>query len=339
VSLTEEGPLLFPWLAKSTHRWLMGHFIAVSGFRIAEQRTFPGTFHKRDDKARFGYSLISIAKNRTFDNSIEIFSYVSDDQFYTLIYDPTTSTWINNSSMLTVVYGQAFPLSKYLLVQYFYISMNSSLFDRTFSSNFLVKLQTSTTAVPTGDFLRSIRNITFDETAILNVTLNQEVITFSSGATRLEPLHLAWYIPTLFGFIVFFVLCILYRNGQPLKSRGIVPLLACICQFMMLISEFPNFMTLESYQYLQSTVFFAFNFSLLSDPHVGFPSNIVVCTVPYLDTAQCEKITICSQRWCHSFNEMGLEGSQTCWECVDKSWNINVCLCGCGHHSSWNLLH
>jgi hypothetical protein len=65
---------------------------------------------------------------------------------------------------------------------------------------------------------------------------------------RLEPLSLGWYIPAMVSHVILFILCIIFRGQQPLKSRGITPFLSCVCQLMLLLREFPTFVTLETFQ-------------------------------------------------------------------------------------------
>lgn len=64
---------------------------------------------------------------------------------------------------------------------------------------------------------------------------------------RLSDMHPALYTIELCFYICIFILCLILRNKQPLKSRGILPFVSCICQLIMLLSNI--YLLTNSYEF------------------------------------------------------------------------------------------
>jgi hypothetical protein len=54
---------------------------------------------------------------------------------------------------------------------------------------------------------------------------------------RIAQIHISMYIIEILFFCIMFCLCILLMNKQPMKSRGVLPIVACFCQICMLLSD------------------------------------------------------------------------------------------------------
>lgn len=68
---------------------------------------------------------------------------------------------------------------------------------------------------------------------------------------RLEILNVSVYVLYLIFLILLFIICIIFSQKEPLKSRGFIPYLSLMLQFIHLFTEFPFFfITLENAHFL-----------------------------------------------------------------------------------------
>lgn len=125
--------------------------------------------------------------------------------------------------------------------------------------------------------INSTNNIYFLNISIIqNETLNYQgyassIILPSLNFFRIEEYHISSYIITLLIYILLFILLILFRNKQPLKSRSLLPYLSVLSQFFMFIPGFFNYiprdMSLPIYFYsdiFYTIIYLYFRFSTIS---------------------------------------------------------------------------
>lgn len=133
-----------------------------------------------------------------------------------------------NSSMKLIDYDTFYRLSLVRL----YLRLNASLVNQTINVRIAYKSSWNGDFDQDDEFKYEIGNFTFY--TILN-----------EGYNRIEQSHPAVYALGLLFYIVIFVLLILFRNKQPLASRGVVPFVSCIVHLLILASNPIKFLSLD----------------------------------------------------------------------------------------------
>ena len=93
---------------------------------------------------------------------------------------------------------------------------------------------------------------------------------------RIFAFHWSVYIVAVFGYLIIFVLYVIFRNEQPLKSRFVAPYISLIAIAMNLFGEYLyGYLTYE-----ESTKFFCLvtaflNYSVLQISYVLFNSKLI----------------------------------------------------------------
>jgi hypothetical protein len=133
-------------------------------------------------------------------------------------------------------------------------------------STFFVRTGINTNERPdSNDPLGSPFTLRFDEVMTFNYSLDRNSSTiWMSRVGRMEDIHLGPWILSLSTYIILGVMCIIFHNFQPLKSRGIIPVLATICHINMLFNGIGTFLTIDVFRLLRQQLytFGAFGHSL-----------------------------------------------------------------------------
>eukprot|EP01080_Neovahlkampfia_damariscottae_P004732 gene4732-8315_t len=73
---------------------------------------------------------------------------------------------------------------------------------------------------------------------------------------NVEFYHPAFFIPKVLFYLIIIILCFIFRNHQPLKSRGALPIVASLFFFIYYISQtYRFFVPLRWYEYMQPTIY------------------------------------------------------------------------------------
>ena len=113
-----------------------------------------------------------------------------------------------------------------------------------FSNLFIQYLNTSTISLQSNYFQKPYFNSTFDliipptsDMVTMNINWNKVNDCIIPSISRWSSLHPSLFSLELLFYILIFFVCLIFRNKQPLKSRGILPLIACFSQVLSLLSE------------------------------------------------------------------------------------------------------
>lgn len=223
--------------------------IVVAYLQVNE--TFNFTFKTR---GRFGYSFCAFSESATsLSNGLVLFSYVKDlEEVVLLQFNPNNNLTISPKDSTNKTFAQNpgsnyFPLGDYFDDYNIRFAISKSVYPSFSNSTWVhVGFRRKDSNVSPTSFNSNLDE--FISVQVQNVSF--EDFQYSKPVSRIEFLHygvlIAYFIFVAFILILSFV----FLKKQPLKSRGIIPFVSCICHILISMTGIPFYLfSLEDYKY------------------------------------------------------------------------------------------
>lgn len=234
-------------------------------------------------RGRYGYSFLAIKSEKNSTNFI-IVSYLNrlGTLSYYRYHGDLTNCSLSPVQNETNFYGTFdnnwHPIGKRVNDIFSNVAFTTPLFLEYYSERFNFTAGFSFNKIPSNLHYNLLENSDQFLQAETNIKKFSELKDYFIGdSTRIESIHWAYFSVVLAFLIIIFILCLVFSQQQPLKSRGSSPAIACILHIILLFASISK-LTLSFEELNQSRC--------VIDSLVEYPAILLIILISILNFAR-----------------------------------------------------
>lgn len=212
-------------------------------------------------RGRFGSSFIIISQNnQSIENSLVVGTFSRDFMAYQYRYNhfnfsskPLVIDQNGNGLLSLSQDTNYYPIGRQFNDYIMNVTLKKDEFLKMFPGKFWITVGFTYSSPLDEYFLDTRFYPPFGENISYEARIGHEIPFYQFEFTylRLEILHVSAYVIYLVFLILLFILCLIFSQREPLKSRGFVPFISLTIQFIHLFSGFPYyFISLENANFI-----------------------------------------------------------------------------------------